>query len=164
MKSRGLLICLVIGLLMVLCIPHFSLAAMRTMDLYELTNGADLIVTGTVTNIESRSEQGIFTFFKIKVKQNIKGAAPQEVIVKVSGGEVNGIGLLVSDMPKFKLGEEVTVFLKKNGDYYIIPGLYQGKYTTINNIIRENNLPLDTFVSQIKANMQKPVPVLDLIK
>ncbi|KKK86190.1 hypothetical protein LCGC14_2765700, partial [marine sediment metagenome] len=84
----------------------------------------------------------------------------QEIIVKVRGGEVGDIGLKVSDTPQFREGEEVFLFLRMEKlPLFSVVGLFQGKYTIeegrVKNRIMGLEVPLDSFISQIKGILEK---------
>ena len=153
MKTKFLLWVLVIGIF-IISTPRNSLASMRKIELPELTLRSEVIVSGNVTNIESRLADGIFTYVTISVEQIIKGSIlSSHILLRLPGGEVGEITLTASDVPKFTVGESIIVFLKADGAYYNLWGLYQGKYTVQENTVLENNQPLDVFIQEIKANM-----------
>ncbi len=90
-------------------------AVMLKMDLEELTEGADKIIVGTVLSSSSKWNEdrtSIFTKVTILVEERLKYAAEyQEITIIVPGGEAEGITQVVSDMPEFRAGERVLLFL-----------------------------------------------------
>jgi len=86
-------------------------------NLKELTDAADSILVGTVTERSSYwndEHTRIYTSVVFSVEDRIKGeAGPDNVTITVPGGEVEGLGELVSEMPSFAQGEKAVVFLKK---------------------------------------------------
>ena len=129
-------------LVIVLTVPAFPL--MRKLSLEELTTSAEMIAIGKAVEKECRwGEEGkwIYTYVRVSVDGCIKGEGEKEVIVRHLGGEVGGKGLIVGNMPDFREGEEVLVFLGKAGDDLTtldmrgnareirrVCGLAQGKY------------------------------------
>ncbi len=129
-------------LVVVLAVPCFPL--MLKLSLEELNSGADLIATGKVVEKECMwGERGkwIYTYVTLAVGEYIKGEGEREVIVRHLGGEVGEKGLIVGNMPSFREGEEVVVFLRKSEEnlgaldtregapgVYDVSGLAQGKY------------------------------------
>ena len=84
----------------------------------------------------------------------------KEIMVKVPGGEVDDIGLKVSDTPEFREGEEVFLFLRiEKLPILKVAGLFQGKYTIedgkVKNKVLEREIPLDIFIDQIEEIMKK---------
>lgn len=142
-------------------------ALMVRKSIEELTSQADSILIGKVEKIESRWNEErtmIYTYVTISVKQHTKTlsgmAEVKEIIVRVRGGEVGDIGLRVSDTPEFRVGEEVFLFLKREKlPLFSVTGLFQGKYTIedgmARNRVRGEEIPLDSFISQIKGSLEK---------
>ena len=149
-------------------LPGFKAVALVVeKDVEQLTREADLILTGKVKSIESRWNEErtlIYTYVTISVKQYAKAISSQEqvreIVVRVRGGEVGDIGLRVSDTPQFREGEEVFLFLRSEEvPLFSVAGLFQGKYTIeegrVKNRILGLEVPLDSFISQIKGILEK---------
>jgi hypothetical protein len=107
-------------------------------ELKELSKGADVILTGKVTQQLSswnENKTRIYTRATIQVDEYIKGSkAGSTVTVKYLGGEVGDIGEMYSHMPRFQDEEEILVFLKKDEkstDYKVFNG-EKGKISIIN--------------------------------
>jgi hypothetical protein len=152
MKIKTLFLVLVIGIFIIISTPRNSLASMQKIELPELTSRSEVIVLGSVTHIESRLEDGIFTYVTISVEQIIKGSIlSSHIFIRLPGGEVGETTLTASDVPKFTVGENIIVFLKADGAYYNLFGLYQSKYTVQENTVLENSQPLEVFIQDIKT-------------
>ncbi len=146
--------------------PQVS-ALMVRKSIEELTSEADSILIGKVRKIESRWNEEktlIYTYVTISVKQHTKTLSGvgevQEIIVRVRGGEVGDIGLKVSDTPQFREGEQVFLFLKREKlPLFSVTGLFQGKYTIEENRVKNRilglDVPLDSFIGQIKGIVEK---------
>ncbi len=142
-------------------------ALMVRKSIEELTSEADSILIGKVKEIESRWNEErtlIYTYVTISVSQYTKTLSGvgevQEIIVRVRGGEVGDIGLKVSDTPQFREGEEVFLFLRMEKlPLFSVAGLFQGKYTIEDGIAKNRilgvEIPLDSFISQIKGTLEK---------
>ncbi len=159
------------GVLIFLLLTEFfapqASALMVRKSIEELTSEADSILIGKVEKIESRWNEEktlIYTYVTISVSQYTKTlsgmAEVKEVIVRVRGGEVGDIGLKVSDTPQFREGEEVFLFLRMEKlPLFSVAGLFQGKYTIeegrVKNRILGLDVPLGSFISQIKGSLEK---------
>jgi hypothetical protein len=84
------------------------------------------------------------------VEQTIKGETGGEVVIRVVGGEVGGLVLMVTDTPSFQSGERVVVFLDKGEGIFTVVGGFQGKLTIDKNNRVSGDKPLTEFIDQIK--------------
>ena len=119
----------VCGLLLVAAAAHGQELQMSTND---LTTRADVVVVGKVAKIQSAwtsDKTRIVTNVSLAVDQQLKGEGTGSMLTLVTlGGEVDGVGEWYSHSARFKQGEEVVVFAKKdmNGRYRVSGGA-QGK-------------------------------------
>jgi hypothetical protein len=120
------------------CVPYTSPAMMVTLSTENLTKASDVIITGEVINSKSfwsADKQFIYTFATVAIRKVIKGKPLQNSLTVVhEGGEVDGIGLKVSDVAPLSRGETVLLFLSPEkittpGMRYTIVGKAQGKYS-----------------------------------
>ena len=167
MKIYSILHSVLVFLLLTGFLASQTSALMVRKSIEELTSEADSILIGKVKKIESQWNEEktlIYTYVTISVKQHTKTllgvGEVQEIIVKVPGGEVGGIGFKVSDTPQFREGEEVFLFLRMEKlPLFSVAGLFQGKYTIeegrVKNRILGLEVPLDSFISQIKGILEK---------
>ena len=106
--------------------------SMVYQDLSALTQSSDAVVHGTVKKTESRwsgDQKRIVTEVSIDVSEFIKGRGAKTVVVLQPGGEVGGIGQKISGLASFAEGEEVVLFLERQGaQKYRVAGMAQGKY------------------------------------
>ncbi|MDD3951619.1 MAG: PKD domain-containing protein [Desulfobacterales bacterium] len=95
-----------------------------------LAGQSDAIATGTITSVESRWDEagtGIETVVSFSVGETLAGGLPENSVLVVPGGTVDGITLWVEDVPVFSPGENVGLFLKQSPDGFYLPvGLLQG--------------------------------------
>jgi len=112
--------------------PPAMATTMLAQDVAALTRSSDAVVHGKVKKVESRwtsDHRQIVTDVTIDVNEFIKGMGNKTVVVMQPGGEVDGIGQKVSGLASFAPGEEVVVFLERQGsDHFTVTGLAQGKY------------------------------------
>jgi hypothetical protein len=154
------------AMVLLLCLSflwiHSVMALMIEVPTSELTSTSEAIVRGTVKDMKSEWDEErkfIWTLVTISVSKSIKGEGleQQDIIVKIPGGVVGEIGQRTSDTPIFNKGEEVLLFLKSNvykgQKVFHIRGNFQGKHTIKNNKIIEKEIPVDTFIDQIKKAM-----------
>ena len=154
-------------LVMVFAVPVFPF--MVELGLDELVSNAELVTTGRVVEKECMwGENGklIYTYVAIAVDEYVKGEGEVEVIVRHLGGEVGGKGLIVGNMPSFREGEEVLVFLRGTGQVlllqakqalplqvpvYEVSGLVQGKYEVFVNEMGEKLIKNDSLYQIVSA-------------
>jgi PKD repeat protein len=95
-----------------------------------LAEQSDGIATGTITSVESRWDEGgtgIETVVAVSVGETLAGGLPEDAVIVVPGGTVDGITQWVEDVPVFFPGENVGLFLKERPDGTYLPvGLSQG--------------------------------------
>jgi hypothetical protein len=120
------------------CIPCRSSAMMATLSTEELTRASAVIITGDVissTSFWSADKQFIYTQATIAVREVIKGRPLQNSLTIVhEGGEVDGMGLKVSDVAPLTIGETVLLFLSPENSNapavrYTMVGKAQGTYS-----------------------------------
>src|SRR4030042_6199277 len=110
------LFCIVVSSLLLLASTGTVQADSVKFNLKELTNGADSILVGTVTERSSYwndEHTRIYTSVAFSVEDRIKGDAGPQVTITIPGGMVEGIGAWTSDMVSFDQDEKSVVFLKK---------------------------------------------------
>lgn len=122
------------------------------LTLEQLAAKANSILVGKVTNIACYQEGkgNIYTLVTLSVEQTIKGETEGEVVIRVLGGEVGELEMMVTDTPSFQVGERAVVFLDKGEGIFTVVGGFQGKFTIDeNNMV--GNIPLTEFIDQIEA-------------
>lgn len=115
-----------------------SSAMVVTLSTENLTKTSDVIITGAVLNTKSfwsADKHFIYTMATVAILEVIKGRPLQKSLTVVhEGGEVDGIGLKVSDVAPLTTGETVLLFLSPEKTTtadvrYRIVGRAQGKYS-----------------------------------
>lgn len=108
----------------------------------ELTQTADLIFEGTVSNVQSRmgpTGRSIVTDVTFDVtqlihKKDVVGPQPlRRVVLTFAGGQVGDLGLTVSGVPTFTVGQRCVLFALFDGQAYMNPlvGGTQGLFNVV---------------------------------
>jgi hypothetical protein len=151
--KQGQYLVRVISLIVIILMSAESGALMVGMSTERLTRESELVIVGDVENTKSQwSDDGkqIVTRVTIIYTDIIKGKhRNRNIVVEHEGGEVEGIGMGVSDSPHFRKGDKVILFLKpekrKEEAVFKIVGSSQGKYTVgTDGIARKNGFSLWT--------------------
>lgn len=101
------------------------------LDVPALTKGSSVVARATVISVDARwTKDGgrIMTDAVLEVTEPWKGAPSKQVTVMQPGGVVGDVGQLVHGTAKFKVGEDVVVFLEPRGDRFLLTGMLQGKF------------------------------------
>ena len=77
-------------------------------------------------------------------------------MIKVPGGAVGGLEMMVTDNPSFQSGERVVVFLNNNQGIFTVFGGFQGKFTIDKNNMVSGNKQLTEFINELRAILRKP--------
>ena len=102
----------------------------------ELARSSSAVVRAKVLQRQSAwddAHRRIHTHTELEVLETVHstGAVPKSLLVRTMGGEVGDIGMRVSGVARFEVGEEVLVFLGPDpldaGEFQVI-GMSQGKY------------------------------------
>jgi hypothetical protein len=100
-----------------------------------LVDRAELIFTGQVTSQHSEwknqnGQRSIVTFVSFRVDAIHKGNAGSMLTLQFLGGTVGDVTLDVSEMPRFRDGERVVLFVSGNGEAASpVVGFYHGKFS-----------------------------------
>ena len=140
----------------ILLLSNNLLAMMQKVDLSYLADNAQYICYGRVEGVESHWNENathIFTTVTLSVLESVKEKSPGIVNFKVLGGIVGDIGQKNSNSPTFQLHEETIVFISQNSN---LVGGHQGKFRVLEGMVIEQNLPVKSFLSQIKRALYYP--------
>ncbi len=103
--------------------PVARATALMQMSIAKMSRTAPLIVRARcLGNATSWDTGDIWTFTSFAVEETWKGAAPQEITVRLLGGSVGDITSNISGIPHFRPGEEVILFLEPTprGDFSVV--------------------------------------------
>ncbi|MEJ2194268.1 MAG: hypothetical protein P8X73_05345 [Ignavibacteriaceae bacterium] len=158
---------LVYLLITFLCLNGFqftSLAQSSVNEIKFLTEKADLILIGKVSERNSRWNKDntrIYTDVVLNVDEYLKGSGNDDkIIVTTLGGEIGEVGELYTHMPRFNSEEDVLIFLKqdqKNMSYNVLNG-EDGKLTLYeDNITGEKVTSSNKKISSLKQEIKNYV-------
>jgi hypothetical protein len=104
------------------------------MNIERIISDAAIIVHGTVTKVESRTDTQtnlLSTFVTIDVTENLFGAEQRQITLKMLGGATNKRTLRLVDMPKYSVGQEIVgMFFAPSKSGFTSPvGMGQGTFT-----------------------------------
>lgn len=130
------------------------------MDLQRLATAADFILVASVTEIKSEwntEQTRIHTDARLSVQQCLKGPSrPDQVTVRIPGGQVGEIVQSVSPVAEFQVGEDVVVFLEYGEqDAFRVVGAFQGKFTLENGTLLGTDVSAESFLNQIGEIIQQ---------
>lgn len=91
----------------------------------EMTDLAHDVISGTVTDLESRHEEGLIkTEVSVQIEHNFVGNKQRQFAFDILGGTVDGVTMQVPGSPSFSEGQKVLLFL----DHEQVVGFGQGSY------------------------------------
>ena len=145
---------------------NLILAQSIQSDIKNLSQGADMIITGKVIDQKSQwnsDNSRIYTNVTIQVDEYLKGSDNQNrIVITHLGGEVGDIGETYSHIPTFIDDENVVLFVKKsakNESLSVFEGeegkltLYQNKNT--GEKVTSNNIKASDIKKEIKSFVEK---------
>ena len=87
---------------------------LERLSLDQLAAAADATARVRCSSAQSRWENGqIWTVTTFHVLETLKGTLPQQITVRLPGGRVGHLTAIVDGTPKFKVADEVVVFLER---------------------------------------------------
>lgn len=107
-------------------------AQARAISVEALARTSDLVVRGSVAGARAhrRDDGRIFTTYDVEILGVLRGRAPSRLRVSVPGGVVGRLGERVDAAPVLRAGEELILFLRRDGDGgFVVAELAQGKFT-----------------------------------
>lgn len=120
---------------------------MVKVPLEQLSISSRMIIKGTVSRKWSAYEtegKNIVTFITFKVSVTIKGEAKDTVTVVIPGGVVGIVGMGVSHTPKFRVGEDVVVFISEDHKgRATVTEWQQGKFPVINGNVSYESMEVE---------------------
>jgi len=136
-----------------------SSGVVEEMSLLQLVSASDLIITGSVEDINSQWNSGhdqIHTDVGLSVQRCVKGPwRPTRVTIRVPGGQVRDIVQSSSVAPQFEVGEEALLFLEfGEEDTARVVGGFQGKLTLSEDKVVGSDVSVGSFLSQVRQIMR----------
>jgi len=100
----------------------------------QLVQQAEFIFQGTVTDVRSvwegeGAQRHIETYFTFQVGDAIKGSVVGTYTIKLLGGTVGDDTLVITDAPKFQVGDHDILFVEHNGQQFVpLVGIMYGRF------------------------------------
>jgi hypothetical protein len=120
------------GVVLLLGVSLAGATTLVKMNFSDLAREADMIVAGTVTEINGEWDPSL-TFIRsnvtLDVQQSLRGQAPDTITLRNPGGWVGGEGQIAAGTAEFEVGEQVVLFLttwEEDGAPKVL-GYVQGK-------------------------------------
>jgi hypothetical protein len=118
-KKIALTILILISVVLSSGLPGKSSIA-KVFSPQELFASSDTVIVGKVLGIKSQLGTGegpsIFTVVTVQVDEYQKGGTnAKEIDVIIPGGKVGDVGMWVEDLPSFRIGENVHLYLTSSG-------------------------------------------------
>ena len=117
---------LLMSLMIILIFSFSASATINKLSINDLADKAETIIIGKVAEKQSawdESHKQIITTVTVNVSEYLKGDERTKTqIIRVPGGEVDGVGLTVPGAPSFVDGEKALLFLtsKSNDSKYLL--------------------------------------------
>ena len=124
-------------------------------DVTEMTDLAHNVITGKVTKIEPRLENGkIVSKVTVQITHNYVGNKRNSISFDVLGGEYNGVVMQVPGAPLFTVDQETLIFIEEGK----IVGFGQGAYRIEDDsqAIRDINNDIDQTVNTLNPDVDLP--------
>src|SRR5438132_7027122 len=100
----------------------------------QLVQQAEFIFQGTVTDVRSvwegeGAQRHIETYVTFQVGDAIKGNAASTYTIQMLGGTVGDDTLVITDAPKFQVGNHDILFVEHNGQQFVpLVGIMYGRF------------------------------------
>lgn len=147
----------------------------------DLVNDSPVVVTSHVVDVSepfqiipvSGAAPSNFTDVTIEVDEVLRGDVEvgDQLTVRVEGGQVEKLNVVVEESPEFNMGDDNLLFLYQpgmggayntEGDYYYVLGLYQGAFYPENSVDSVKSMAED--VSTTYENREGTVIDLNTLK
>jgi hypothetical protein len=121
----------------------------------QLVSQAQVIFQGAVSDVRSEwagagAQRHIVTYVTFKVEDRFKGNVGATYSIRLLGGTVDGKTMVVTDTPKFNVGDRDILFVENNGSQFVpLVGISHGRFR----IQREQTTGRDV----VMTNEQKPL-------
>lgn len=137
----------------------------RSFD--DLVRDADAIVAGTVVSKESSwtaPDREIVTRYRVRVDRMLKGFPVPEIELTELGGIVGDVGMAVSGVPEYAVGEQAVIFVHAEAGRLMTLAFFQGKFpiATDDSGVPRVHAPaagpvsLDAFAERVRSALARP--------
>ena len=112
--------------------PRVEATTVKQLGLEQMVRGAHRIILGRCVSRETywnKTRTRIFTATRFAVEEDPKGGSLEVATVVTVGGTLDGLPQVVSGTPRFRVNQEVLLFLEagKSGRWILL-GLSQGMF------------------------------------
>lgn len=128
--SRRIGIVCLCGAMMVTTAATASATTLLRMSLAKMAQTAKVIVRARCVGSSTNWDAGeIWTFTTFDAEETWRGSAPARFTVRLLGGRLGNLTASVSGVPRFRIGEDVILFLEPTarGDFSVV-GWEQGTF------------------------------------
>jgi len=135
MKTKYLLSLALIGFTLV----RITATTVIPPTFEQLVQQAELIFHGTVTDVKSvwegeGGQRHIDTYVTFQVADTVKGNAGSSYTIRMLGGTVGDETMMVTDTPKFSVGDREILFVEHNFDQFVpLVGISHGRFRVQHN-------------------------------
>lgn len=157
---------LAIGIFLAVAMPAHATQVIG-LKFAEVVDDADIIFSGKIINIETKlsdqnGKQVPYTFVTVSITEVLKGSLKGDTYTfKTAGGQYPGKKLVyaIGDMPSFKEGQEVFLFLKDDPTLYSpVVGFFQGRFNLLVNKSSGSKEVFDNFGKPVTEGFIKADP------
>jgi hypothetical protein len=132
----------------------------------QLVSQAEVIFQGAVSDVRSEwagagAQRHIVTYVTFKVEERFKGNVGATYSIRLLGGTVDGETMVVTDTPKFSVGDRDILFVENNGSQFVpLVGISHGRFrvereqTTGRDVLMTNERAPLSDVSQLGKNQR----------
>jgi len=153
------------ALLLASAVPAFGASIPLTLD--RMSVDARAVVVGECVSATSRlvdpaagPRGGIVTDIVVRVDETVAGTSGGTFTITQPGGEVDGVGLFVTEVPAFVRGGRYVVFLGANGQ---VVGGTQGALRLDGNNIAASGESLSSVKRRVRAETGTPMSLAEVI-
>ena len=122
--------------LVIIALPFFRLGATTVVPptFEQLVRQAELIFQGTVIDVRSvwegeGAQRHIESYVTFQVEDGIKGSVTGTYTIQMLGGTVGDETFVISDAPKFQVGDRDVLFVENNGQQFVpLVGIMFGQF------------------------------------
>ena len=152
-------------LLFIVATPALGASVPLTVD--RLTDDSRAVVVADCVSTVSRAidpsvgpRSGIVTDVTLRVVDSISGTSGSTIMITQPGGELDGIGLVVSELTAFSRNQRYVVFVGSNGQ---VVGGAQGALAVVGDRVGPSRESLSSLKRRVKAAAGTPMTLAETI-
>ena len=139
---KSILYLLTMSIVAISSVPAQATTVVMTMSLDEMIAEAELIVEGTVVDVESQwstDQKTIYTYVTLNNLRVLHGQVNDDTLrIRFSRGKVGGTRITIAGTPSFAPGDREILFIQKN-NFAVSPviGFFQGRFHVVNDQVQD---------------------------